>query len=99
MSVRASAFRLTDREVEPAGARDDGIGGWADGKPSVFGTPSLLHLMETTAAAVLNPYLPSGRISVGARVVAAAKCDGRTHETAALAAETLPETLPPPAWL
>jgi predicted thioesterase len=36
--------------------------------PAVYGTPSMIMLMEVTAAEVLEPYLPPGHISVGVEV-------------------------------
>lgn len=36
--------------------------------PEVYGTPALIMLMETTAADVLQPYLPAGFITVGTEV-------------------------------
>lgn len=36
--------------------------------PAVYGTPSMIMLMELTAAEALKPYLPPGHISVGVEV-------------------------------
>jgi predicted thioesterase len=36
--------------------------------PAVYGTPSMIMLMEVTAAEVLKPYLPPGHISVGVEI-------------------------------
>lgn len=44
------------------------VGHWAEGMPSVLGTPFLIYLMEVAAAEVLRPHLPEGWATVGVRV-------------------------------
>ena len=39
-----------------------------DGMPEVYGTPMMIYLMEVAAAAAIQPHLPAGWVSVGARV-------------------------------
>ena len=36
--------------------------------PEVYGTPMMIYLMEVASAAAINPYLPSGWVTVGTAV-------------------------------
>lgn len=48
--------------------RDKTVAHFHEGMPEVYGTPMMIYLMELTASKALEPYLPSGWISVGAAV-------------------------------
>ena len=60
--VGASATRsiVVTREMTVAHFHSD--------MPEVYGTPMMIYLMEVTAAAAIQGYLPEGWVSVGAAV-------------------------------
>ncbi len=52
-------------EVEKRVAEDDTAARWGSGLVPVFGTPSLVGLMENAAVEALKGHLPAERTSVG----------------------------------
>lgn len=44
------------------------VGHFHPAMPAVFATPMMIHLMESAAAAALEPHLPEGWTSVGTHV-------------------------------
>lgn len=58
--AEATEARVVTRELT--------VGGHHAGMPEVYGTPMMIHLMETAAAAAIQPYLPEGWVSVGTHV-------------------------------
>jgi predicted thioesterase len=55
-------------EAERTVTENDTAERWGSGLVPVFGTPSLVGLMENAAVEALEGNLPSGRTSVGARM-------------------------------
>ena len=55
-------------EVERNVTDEDTAARWGSGLVPVFGTPSLVGLMENAAVEALEGHLPPGKISVGGRM-------------------------------
>lgn len=55
-------------EVQRAVTEDDTAERWGSGLVPVFGTPSLVGLMENAAVQALRGHLPPGQTSVGGRM-------------------------------
>jgi predicted thioesterase len=49
-------------------AESDTAANWGSGLVPVFGTPSLVGLMEAAAVKALEGYLPAGQTTVGGRI-------------------------------